>query len=252
MWMQGVQEITLLGQNVNSYRGGGSEFAELLRRVDALGVPRIRFMTSHPKDLERRVDRRLWRACAPDARPASARAGWQRRDPAGDEPPLYARALSGACQQTSVCKTGRRSDQRHHRRLSRRNARRSLKTRSRSCAKCATIPPSPSSIPSARARRAAQMPDPTPRGGKDGAHTAPDRPANRDHPRDPCIAGGQGGKRCWSNPSPRATRAGSAARRRAGTWSISRETPISSADLSGWKYVSAGRNTLRGRQITEV
>ena len=48
---QGVQEITLLGQNVNSYRGGGSAFAELLRRVDALGVPRIRFMTSHPKDL---------------------------------------------------------------------------------------------------------------------------------------------------------------------------------------------------------
>ena len=62
LWMQGVQEITLLGQNVNSYRGGGSEFAELLRRVDALGVPRIRFMTSHPKDLERRIDRRLWRA----------------------------------------------------------------------------------------------------------------------------------------------------------------------------------------------
>ena len=48
---EGVQEIMLLGQNVNSYRGGGSEFAELLRRVDALGVPRIRFMTSHPKDL---------------------------------------------------------------------------------------------------------------------------------------------------------------------------------------------------------
>ena len=48
---QGVKEITLLGQNVNSYRGGGSEFSELLRRVDALGVPRIRFMTSHPKDL---------------------------------------------------------------------------------------------------------------------------------------------------------------------------------------------------------
>ena len=47
----GVQEITLLGQNVNSYRGGGAEFANLLRRLDALGVPRIRFMTSHPKDL---------------------------------------------------------------------------------------------------------------------------------------------------------------------------------------------------------
>ena len=48
---QGVQEIMLLGQNVNSYRGGGAEFVELLRRVDRLGIPRIRFMTSHPKDL---------------------------------------------------------------------------------------------------------------------------------------------------------------------------------------------------------
>ena len=48
---QGVQEIMLLGQNVNSYRGGGAEFAELLYRVDRLGIPRIRFMTSHPKDL---------------------------------------------------------------------------------------------------------------------------------------------------------------------------------------------------------
>ncbi len=47
----GVKEITLLGQNVNSYRGGGSEFAELLRKLDALEIPRIRFMTSHPKDL---------------------------------------------------------------------------------------------------------------------------------------------------------------------------------------------------------
>ncbi|MDL2205954.1 tRNA (N6-isopentenyl adenosine(37)-C2)-methylthiotransferase MiaB [Eubacteriales bacterium OttesenSCG-928-N13] len=47
----GVQEITLLGQNVNSYGGGGAAFAELLYRLDKMGVPRIRFMTSHPKDL---------------------------------------------------------------------------------------------------------------------------------------------------------------------------------------------------------
>ena len=47
----GAQEIMLLGQNVNSYRGGGAEFAELLYRIDRLGIPRIRFMTSHPKDL---------------------------------------------------------------------------------------------------------------------------------------------------------------------------------------------------------
>ena len=47
----GVQEIMLLGQNVNSYRGGGDEFANLLYRLDRLEIPRIRFMTSHPKDL---------------------------------------------------------------------------------------------------------------------------------------------------------------------------------------------------------
>ena len=45
----GIQEILLLGQNVNSYAGGAT-FPELLRALDGV-VPRIRFMTSHPKDL---------------------------------------------------------------------------------------------------------------------------------------------------------------------------------------------------------
>lgn len=48
---EGAQEIMLLGQNVNSYMGGGAKFAELLYRVDKLDIPRVRFMTSHPKDL---------------------------------------------------------------------------------------------------------------------------------------------------------------------------------------------------------
>ena len=51
---QGVQEIMLLGQNVNSYGHSGKDgysFADLLQRVAESGVPRIRFMTSHPKDL---------------------------------------------------------------------------------------------------------------------------------------------------------------------------------------------------------
>ncbi len=48
---KGIKEIMLLGQNVNSYRGGGAEFANLLYRIQRLGMPRIRFMTSHPKDL---------------------------------------------------------------------------------------------------------------------------------------------------------------------------------------------------------
>ncbi|MBP5151514.1 MAG: MiaB/RimO family radical SAM methylthiotransferase, partial [Lachnospiraceae bacterium] len=51
----GVIEIMLLGQNVNSYGKNLEEpvsFAELLRRVEKIeGLERIRFMTSHPKDL---------------------------------------------------------------------------------------------------------------------------------------------------------------------------------------------------------
>jgi tRNA-2-methylthio-N6-dimethylallyladenosine synthase len=47
----GVREVTLIGQNVNSYRGGCS-FAALLRRVAAVpGIERVRFTTSHPHDL---------------------------------------------------------------------------------------------------------------------------------------------------------------------------------------------------------
>jgi tRNA-2-methylthio-N6-dimethylallyladenosine synthase len=50
----GVVEITLLGQNVNSYGRdlyGEPRFAELLDAVAQTGVDRIRFTTSHPKDL---------------------------------------------------------------------------------------------------------------------------------------------------------------------------------------------------------
>lgn len=51
----GVVEVMLLGQNVNSYGKTLKEpitFAELLRRVEQIdGLERIRFMTSHPKDL---------------------------------------------------------------------------------------------------------------------------------------------------------------------------------------------------------
>ena len=50
---QGYQEITLLGQNVNSYGKdfkNGTSFAGILEDVAKLGVPRLRFMTSHPWD----------------------------------------------------------------------------------------------------------------------------------------------------------------------------------------------------------
>lgn len=53
----GTREITLLGQNVNSYglkEAESTDFATLLRQVAATpGLERIRFMTSHPKDISR-------------------------------------------------------------------------------------------------------------------------------------------------------------------------------------------------------
>lgn len=51
---QGVKEITLLGQNVNSYGRdlyGTPRFAALLEAVAQTGIERLRFATSHPKDL---------------------------------------------------------------------------------------------------------------------------------------------------------------------------------------------------------
>ena len=55
----GVTEVTLLGQNVNSYgmkSEGEPDFAELLRQVSRVeGIGRVRFTTSHPKDISERL-----------------------------------------------------------------------------------------------------------------------------------------------------------------------------------------------------
>ena len=58
---QGVKEITLLGQNVNAYCGTGEDgeavdFAFLLKAIAALeGIARLRFTTSHPRDMSQRL-----------------------------------------------------------------------------------------------------------------------------------------------------------------------------------------------------
>ena len=51
---QGVREVTLLGQNVNAYDGGeGGGLAALVRRLAAVpGLARIRYTTSHPRDMD--------------------------------------------------------------------------------------------------------------------------------------------------------------------------------------------------------
>lgn len=58
----GVKEITLLGQNVNSYGRdlyGDARFVDVLDAIDATGVERLRFATSHPKDLNDEVIKRF-------------------------------------------------------------------------------------------------------------------------------------------------------------------------------------------------
>src|SRR3954469_12696820 len=57
----GVREITLLGQNVNSYGRDLTperrSFAELLRAIDATGIERVRYTSPHPKDMREDVIR---------------------------------------------------------------------------------------------------------------------------------------------------------------------------------------------------
>jgi tRNA-2-methylthio-N6-dimethylallyladenosine synthase len=57
---QGVKEVTLLGQNVNAWRGeiagDAADFAELLRYVAEIeGIERLRYTTSHPRDFTQRL-----------------------------------------------------------------------------------------------------------------------------------------------------------------------------------------------------
>ncbi len=50
---QGAREITLLGQNVNAWRGGAGGFGGLLRKLAAIeGLERLRYTTSHPLDVD--------------------------------------------------------------------------------------------------------------------------------------------------------------------------------------------------------
>lgn len=60
---RGVKEVTVLGQNVNSYHSEcGADFADLIERLAAeTAVERIRFTTSHPKDFDQKLVQVLYR-----------------------------------------------------------------------------------------------------------------------------------------------------------------------------------------------
>lgn len=53
---EGFKQVTLLGQNVNSYQSDGKDFAYLLEKVSLVdGIERVRFMSPHPKDFPHKL-----------------------------------------------------------------------------------------------------------------------------------------------------------------------------------------------------
>ncbi|MBN1349404.1 tRNA (N6-isopentenyl adenosine(37)-C2)-methylthiotransferase MiaB [candidate division KSB1 bacterium] len=57
---EGFKEVSLLGQNVNSYHDGDVDFPELISRVSQVdGILRVRFASSHPKDLSEKLIRAI-------------------------------------------------------------------------------------------------------------------------------------------------------------------------------------------------
>ena len=95
MWQPVWKEITLLGQNVNSYGRdlyGSPRFAQILKALDETGVERLRFATSHPKDLSDEVIAQFGslRSYAGTASPGAIRLGSYF---AADEPSLYPRRI---------------------------------------------------------------------------------------------------------------------------------------------------------------
>ncbi len=99
----GVREITLLGQNVNSYGrdlGAGQyrpQFADLLRALDAVdGLDRIRFTSPHPKDLRPETIAAMAECDIGVRAPAPAAPGGERPHAGAHAPRLHRRALPHA------------------------------------------------------------------------------------------------------------------------------------------------------------
>ena len=130
---EGYRDITLLGQNVNSYGRDlglpGVDFAWLLEQVDAVpGDFLIRFMTSHPQGRLRAALRRDGQVREGGPPPAPALPGGERPGAPGHEPPLHPGALPGPGPGPAAADPRYRPHQRRDRWLPRRDHRGSSRT----------------------------------------------------------------------------------------------------------------------------
>ena len=129
------KEVTLLGQNVNAYRGkmgetaGIADFALLIEYVAEIpGIERIRYTTSHPERIHAAADRRLCEGAQAGKPPAPAGAARQRPHPDGDEARLHrdgiqehraqaARDPPATCRCRATSSSASRGDRRRLRKL---------------------------------------------------------------------------------------------------------------------------------------
>ena len=124
MAADGVREVTLLGQNVNSYgrdlppHGERATFAALLAEIDAIeGIERIRYTSPHPKDMREDVVRahaELASVCEHIHLPLQSGSS---RILKAMRRTYDRRALPGARRDDPRARPGRRADDGHHRRL---------------------------------------------------------------------------------------------------------------------------------------
>ena len=143
----GVSEITLLGQNVNSYGrdlGAGQyrpEFADLLRTVDAIdGIERIRFTSPHPKDLRPETIAAMAECASVCEHLHLPLQSGSDRTLARMHRGYTADALPRAPRRRACRDPGPRGHHRHHRRLPGRDRRRLRRARSKSSPTPTTTP----------------------------------------------------------------------------------------------------------------
>ena len=210
MAASGIQEILLLGQNVNSYAGGAT-FPELLRALDGV-VPRIRFMTSHPKDLSDALIEEM-------ARSRSVCPQFHLPVQSGNDKVLREmnRATRGRTTWSACAPCARRFRRWALRPTSSRASpgrrRRNLRTRSPWSRRCSTTRPSPSSIPRAgeraRPRGRTRSPRPCSTSGSTGSSASRSGPRHRALPSRwaPCRRSSSRGHRAGGRDSSPGARA---------------------------------------------